>query len=89
MTLAEIKAALIDGAVVRVVGIDYADIYHVTRSADGCSINAYLNDEAYMFDDVFSNIRRALDRFGARAFYCVTDEGDVTITIIIELGEEC
>lgn len=88
MTLAEIKAALIDGAVVRVVGIDYVDTYHVTQSADGCSLSAYCNDDLYMFADVFADCRRALDRFGARAFYCVTDDGDVTITIIIEIGDE-
>lgn len=89
MTVEDIKAALFDGAVVRVVGIDYVDTYNVTTSSDGCSLYAFCNDEKYMFADVFAAIRRALDRFGARVFRCVTDEGDVTITIIIEIGDEC
>lgn len=88
MDIKEIKTALIDGAVVRVVGIDYMDAYRVSMSSDGCSLYAYLNEEKYMFDDMFAAIRRSLDRFGARVFRCVTDDGDVTITIIIEIGEE-
>lgn len=89
MTVSEIKAALIDGATVRVVGIGYADTYSVVKENDGTALVAYANEEVVAFDTVFADIDRASSRFGARAFRCVTDEGDVTITIVIELGEEC
>ena len=88
MTLVEIKAALFDGAVVRVVGIDYVDTYNTWTSADGFYMHVYCNDEAYAFGDMFAAIEQALGRFGAHTFRCVTDDGDVTITIIIEIGEE-
>ena len=88
MTFADIKAALFDGALVRVIGIDYADTYHIGTSLDGKSIHAYLNDECYFFNDMFADIQRALARFGAHTFRCVTDDGDVTITVIIEIWEE-
>lgn len=89
MTLAEIKAALFDGDIVRVVGIDYVDIYNIGMSIDGHSIRAYANDDVCSFGDMFADIERALKRFGARSFRCVTNEGDVTITIVIQIGEEC
>lgn len=88
MTLADIKMALFDGAVVRIIGIDYADCYSVNSHCGGTSLVAYANDEACSFEDVFSAIERSLRRFGAHVFRCVTDDGDVTITIIIEIGEE-
>lgn len=88
MTLAEIKTALFEGAIVRVVGLDYMDRYNTWTSPDGLYMHAYCNDEPYSFEDMFADIEGALSRFGAHTFRCVTDDGDVTITIIIEIGEE-
>lgn len=88
MTLAEIKAALLDGATVRIVGFDYVDNYHVSTYCDGLSLGFYLNDEAYEIKSVFSDIERALSRRNVRVFRKEFTDG-ILITIIIGIGDEC
>lgn len=87
MIFDEIKAALFDGALVRVVGIDYVDTYRIGTSHDGTSIRAYANDDVYSFGDMFADIDRALSRSGVRVFRREFTEG-VMITIIIGIGDE-
>lgn len=87
MTMAEIKAAVFDGAIVRVVGIDYVDTYQIGTSLDGMSIRAYANDEAYSVGDMFDDIERAVESSGVRIFR--RDFTDATvITILKRIGEE-
>ena len=88
MTFEEIKASVFDGAIVRVVGLDYVDTYNIGESLDGMSIRAYANDEAYAIGDMFADIERSVSRRGARIFR--KDFTDATvITILISIGEEC
>ena len=88
MTMTEIEASVFDGAIVRVVGLDYVDTYQIGESIDGMSIRAYANDEAYAIGDMFADIERALSRRGARVFR--RDFTDATvITILTSIGEEC
>lgn len=87
MTFEEIKAAVFDGAIVRVIGIDYVDTYQIGESFDGMSIRAYANDETYSVGDMFADIERALSRRGARVFR--RDFTDATvITILMQIGDE-
>lgn len=87
MTFEAIKSALIDGAVVRVVGLDYVDTYHIGTSDDGMSLCAYANDDFYSVGDMFDDIERALSRRGVRVFR--RDFTDATvITILMSIGEE-
>lgn len=88
MTFGEIKASVFDGAIVRVVGLDYVDTYNIGESLDGMSIRAYVNDETYAIGDMFADIEQALSRRGARVFR--KDFTDATvITILVSIGEEC
>lgn len=88
MDMTEIKASVFDGAIVRVVGIDYVDTYQIGTSDDGTSLRAYANDEVYSVGDMFDDIERALSRRGARVFR--RDFTDATlITILMSIGEEC
>ena len=88
MTFEEIKASVFDGAIVRVVGLDYVDTYQIGESFDGMSIRAYANDETYAIGDMFDDIERAVSRRGARVFR--RDFTDATvITILMSIGEEC
>ena len=88
MTFGEIKASLIDRAIVRVVGIDYVDTYQIGESDDGASLRAYANDETYSVADMFADIERAVSRRGVRVFR--RDFTDATvITILMSIGEEC
>lgn len=88
MTFEEIKAAVFDGAIVRVVGLDYVDTYQIGESFDGTSLRAYVNDEAYAVGDMFDDIERALSRRGVRVFR--RDFTDATvITILMQIGDEC
>ena len=88
MTFGEIKAAVFDGAIVRVIGIDYVDTYQIGTSDDGMSIRAYANDEAYSVGDMFADIERAVSSRGVRVFR--RDFTDATvITILKRIGEEC
>lgn len=87
MDMKDIKAAVFDGAIVRVIGIDYVDTYQIGTSLDGMSIRAYANDESYSVGDMFDDIERALSRRGARVFR--RDFTDATvITILMQIGEE-
>ena len=87
MTMAEIKAAAFDGAIVRVVGIDYVDTYQIGESLDGTSLRAYANDEVYSVGDMFDDIERAVSSRGVRVFR--KDFTDATvITILKRIGEE-
>ena len=87
MDMKDIKSAVFDGAIVRVVGIDYVDTYQIGESLDGMSIRAYANDEAYAVGDMFDDIERALSRRGVRVFR--RDFTDATvITILNSIGEE-
>lgn len=86
MTIEDIKAALFDGAIVRVVG-DHANTYSTWTSPDGLYMHAYLNDNPCTFRNMFDNIELALCRQGGRVFR--RDFTDRTlITIIIGIGEE-
>ena len=88
MDMKDIKSAVFDGAIVRVIGIDYVDTYQIGTSLDGMSIRAYVNDEIYSVGDMFDDIERALSRRGARVFR--RDFTDATvITILMSIGEEC
>ena len=87
MTFEAIKFALIDGAVVRVVGLDYVDTYHIGTSDDGMSLRAYANDEFYSVGDMFADIERSLDRSGVRIFVKEFLDGKL-ITILKGIGEE-
>lgn len=88
MDMKDIKAALIDRAIVRVVGLDYVDTYQIGESDDGASLRAYANDEIYSVADMFDDIERAVSRRGARVFR--RDFTDATvITILMPIGEEC
>ena len=88
MTFADIKAALFDGAVVRVVGLDYVDTYQIGTTDDGTSLRAYANDDACCIGDMFADIERTLDRSGVRVFVKeFLDEK--LITILKCIGEEC
>lgn len=87
MDMKDIKSAVFDGAIVRVVGIDYVDTYQIGTSDDGMSIRAYANDETYAIGDMFDDIERALSRRGVRVFR--KDFTDATvITILNSIGEE-
>lgn len=86
MTIEEIKAALFDGATVRVVGVDYVDTYSTWTSPDGLYMHAYCNDDDYTFGDMFAAIARTLSRAGVRVF--LDNSLDMTITIIIGIGDE-
>lgn len=87
MDIIEIKAALISGARVRVVGVDYVDNYHVAASQDGMSLRFFLNYEAYEVESTFANIDRALNRRGSRVFRKEFTNG-VMITIVTAIGDE-
>ena len=87
MTFGEVKAALFEGAVVRVVGLDYVDTYQIGTSTDGTSLRAYANNEIYPVGDMFADIERALSRAGVRVFRKDFTDG-VLITIIKRIGEE-
>nr|DAF57472.1 MAG TPA: hypothetical protein [Myoviridae sp. ctqfO1] len=87
MTLAEIKAAVFDGAIVRVVGLDYVDTYQIGTTDDGTSLRAYANDEIYSVGDMFDDIERAAESSYVRIFR--RDFTDATvITILKRIGEE-
>lgn len=88
MTIADIKAALFDGATVRIVGIDYVDTYSISTSYDGHSIRAYANNDVCSFGDMFSDIARSLSRRNVRVFRKEFTDG-ILITIIIGIGDEC
>lgn len=87
MTFEEIKAALIDGAVVRIIGIDYADNYHIGASCDGYALCGYANDDLYPVCDVFADIEMALSRTGVSVFRGYYLDRTM-ITIINNIGEE-
>lgn len=87
MTFGEIKASVFDGAIVRVIGIDYVDTYQIGTTDDGASLRAYANDEAYAVGDMFADIERALSRRGARVFRLDFTDATV-ITILMQIGEE-
>lgn len=87
MTFDEIKAALIDGAVVRIIGIDYADSYHIDTSRDGHTLRGYSNYRDYPVHDILSDIEIILSRTGVsvfRGYYL----DRTRITIINDIGEE-
>jgi len=87
MDMKDIKSAVFDGAIVRVVGIDYVDTYQIGTSLDGMSIRAYANDEVYSIGDMFDDIERAVESSGVRIFR--RDFTDATvITILKRIGEE-
>lgn len=87
MDMKDIKSAVFDGAIVRVVGIDYVDTYQIGESLDGTSIRAYCNDEIYSVGDMFDDIERAAESSGVRIFR--RDFTDATvITILKRIGEE-
>lgn len=87
MDMKDIKSAVFDGAIVRVVGIDYVDTYQIGESLDGTSIRAYVNDEVYSVGDMFDDIERAVSSRGVRVFR--RDFTDATvITILKRIGEE-
>lgn len=87
MDMEDIKSAVFDGAIVRVVGIDYVDTYQIGTSDDGASLRAYANDEVYSVADMFADIKRAVESSGVRIFR--RDFTDATvITILKRIGEE-
>ena len=89
MTASEIKSALIDGAIVRVVGIDYVDVYHLCISQDGTALTAYFNAEPYPITSLFAEMDGVLSRTNARFFRRSFPDGGVTITAVCSIGEEC
>lgn len=87
MDMKDIKSAVFDGAIVRVIGIDYVDTYQIGESLDSTSIRAYANDEVYSVGDMFDDIERAVESSGVRIFR--RDFTDATvITILKRIGEE-
>lgn len=87
MDMKDIKSAVFDGAIVRVIGIDYVDTYQIGTSDDGASLRAYANDEVYSVGDMFDDIERAVSSRGVRVFR--RDFTDATvITILKRIGEE-
>lgn len=82
-----IKAALVTGARIRIVGLDYVDNYRVATSQDGMSLRFFLNDEPYEMEFTFTDIDRAMRRLGARVFRKEFTDG-VLITIVTEIGDK-